>query len=113
MARRLFIQGHILAKAEHIESNYKTKYPNRHLSWYSVNAIIKFKSYELQLGCHYVDLLNRFNDTDSIKKDSICYKTLNKKKIDNLVSIKLLIDEGDSYRINDEFTYSKKKINLL
>ena len=35
------------------------------------------------------------------------------KKIDNLVSIKLLIDEGDSYRINDEFTYSKKKINLL
>ena len=99
--------------SEHIESNYKTKYPNRHLSWYSVNAIIKFKSYELQLGCHYVDLLNRFNDNDSIKKESICYKTLNKKKIDNLVSIKLLIDEGDSYRINDEFTYSKKKINLL
>ena len=99
--------------SNHIESNYKKKYPNRQLSWHSLNAIIKFKSYELQIGCHYVDLLNKFNDTDSIKKESICYKTLNKKKLDNLVSIKLLIDEDDSYRINDEFTYTKKKINLL
>jgi len=96
-----------------VESNYKKKYPNRQLSWHSLNAIIKFKSYELQIGCHYVDLLNRFNETESIKKESICYKTLNKKKLDNLVSIKLLIDEEDSYRINDDFTYSKKKINLL
>ncbi len=99
--------------SNHVESNYKKKYSNRQLSWHSLNAIIKFKSYELQIGCHYVDLLNRFNDIDSIKKESICYKTLHKKKLENLVSIKLLIDDGDSYRINDDFTYSKKKINLL
>jgi hypothetical protein len=98
-----------------IEKKYKEEYPNRNLYWNnsSINAIIKFKEYEIQIGGIYVDFLNYFNENDSIKKTDICFKTYNKKKINNLVEIKLLIDNGKFYSINDNFVYNKKKINLL
>ena len=94
---------------------YKEKYPNRNLYWNtnSINAVIKFKEYEIQIGGIYVDFLNYFNENDNIEKSKICFKTYNKKKIDNLVEIKLLFEDDKFYTINDKFSYNKKKINLL
>ena len=94
---------------------YKEKYPNRNLHWNtnSINAVIKFKEYEIQIGGIYVDFLNYFNENDNIEKSKICFKTYNKKKIDNLVEIKLLFEDDKFYTINDNFSYNKKKINLL
>ena len=98
-----------------IEANYKTQNKNRHLKWntHLINAIITFKTYEIQIGGIYVDLLNKFNETDIIKKTEIDYKLYRKDKIKKMVSIKLLKDEDGYYKINDDFSYPKKKINLL
>ena len=98
-----------------IEDNYKTYYKNRHLKWntHLINAIVTYKTYEIQIGGIYVDFLNKFNEADQIKKTEIDYKLYRKDKIKKLVYITLLIDEDGYYKINDDFTYPKKKINLL
>ena len=98
-----------------IEEKYKIKYPNRSLEWNTniLNAIVKYKKYELQIGGIYVDFLNMFNETDYIYKSNIDYTLYNKKKIKKFVDIKLIFEDDEKYTINDNFTYSKKKIILL
>ena len=98
-----------------IEEKYKLKYPNRNLEWNTniLNAIVKYKKYELQIGGIYVDFLNMFNETDNIYKTNIDYTLYNKKKIKKFVDIKLILEDDEKYTINDNFSYTKKKIILL
>jgi len=87
---------------------YNDKFPTRKLHFIPtlLRCEIQFNDYKFNIKGIYSDILLKFNDTDSIKQDSIV------QNIDPFIKIKLIIKKNDEYHINDNFYSEKKYIKL-